>query len=64
MPLPCRPYLLRVDHRFDALDDPAARQAVAGVVEQALRGIGVRDGEVTVKLQALREGMIPRGVRL
>jgi hypothetical protein len=61
---PLRPYLLRVDYRFGARDDPDARARVAGVVEQALRGIGVRDSETAVKLQHLREGATPRRVVL
>jgi hypothetical protein len=59
---PLRPYLLRVDYRFGALDDPDARARVAGVVERALRGI--RDSETAVKLQHLREGATPRRVAL
>ncbi len=57
-----RPYLLRLEFRFEALDDLEARLRVSGVVEQAERGIGVRDARVAVKLRELAERRPPRAV--
>jgi hypothetical protein len=64
MPPRRRSYLLRLVYRFEALDDPDARERVAGVVEQAFRGVGVRDARVEVQLRALREREPPRAVAL
>lgn len=59
-------YILRLDYRFPALDDPEAREVARRIAAAIDRPFELRSGRVMaeVKLQRVEPGERPRGVRL
>ena len=59
-------YILRLDYRFPALDDPEAREVARRIAAAIDRPVDLPSGRVmaAAKLQRVEPGERPRGVRM